>query len=226
MATAASVDPAVSLRALAVEIAACRLCDAFGVEVRHRPALVPERPGDIVVVAVQPEAKTQHGAHPFASPTGRRLLEWLVAADIGATPEEVAARCHLTHLAKCHAAGGRRLTQAVRNCYAFLEHELKLLAPSLCITLGPEPLAALFDYHGPLESVVGRTWSEQSLGIDLFRILPEGCQVIPLPSPSPHSPWLRQPAHRACLQRALAALRTCGAVVAGSGDTKPSRSVA
>ncbi len=218
MAIAASVDPAVALRALGVEIAACRLCDAFGVEVRHRPALARKRPGDIVVVAVQPEAKADRSTHPFASPAGRRLLEWLVAADIGSTPEEVAARCHLTHLAKCHAAGGRRLTQAVRNCYAFLERELELLAPSLCITLGPEPLAALFNYHGPLESVVGRAWTEPSLGIDLFRILPAGCQVIPLPSPSPHSPWLKRPAHRARLQRALAALRTFRCVAAGGGE--------
>ena len=218
MAIATSVDPAVSLRTLAVEIAACRLCDALGVEVRHRSALSLDRPGDIVIVAVQPEAKAEGSGRPFAGPAGRRLLEWLVSADIGGTPEEVAARCHLTHLAKCHAASGRRLTQAVRNCYAFLERELELLAPSLCITLGPEPLAALFNYHGPLESVVGRAWTEPSLGIDLFRILPAGCQVIPLPSPSPHSPWLKRPAHRARLQRALAALRTFRCVAAGGGE--------
>lgn len=210
------------LEALARDIAGCRLCDAYGLPVTHVAPLVQSRAAtaELLLVGAQPDKADVKAGRPLSGAAGRRLLEWLVIAGLGATPAEAAGRCRLTWLARCHLPGGRRLSQAAQNCYAFLEREVRLAPPAACVTLGPEPLAALFGFRGPLEHVVGRRWTEAEFGVELFRILPQGCPIVPLPAPTPASPWLRRPGNAQRLRRALRAL--AGALSAPRQDAGPS----
>ncbi len=193
------------LDALATEISACRLCDAYGIDVAHMPSTNRGVYPSILVIGVQPEKNDAKALRPFSGPAGRRLFQWLASANIGATQDEILNRCYFTTLSKCYSSGSRQVANATKNCFAFLSREIALLKPHLCLTLGPEPLATLFKYNGPIGNVVGRIWTERTLGIELFGIFPPECRIVPLPSPT--SRWLRNDTNQRLLDDAIAILR-------------------
>jgi uracil-DNA glycosylase len=80
----------------------------------------------------------------------------------------------------------------IRNCARWLEAELELLRPTVMVLVGQ---LAIRRFLGPgaLENRVGTTFGEDPI-------------YVPLPHPSGHSRWLNDPANRARLERALAAL--------------------
>jgi uracil-DNA glycosylase family 4 len=198
------------LDALATEISACRLCDAYGIDVTHMPSTKHGVYPYILVIGVQPGKNAAKALRPFSGPAGRRLFQWLVSANIGATQDEILNRCYFTTLSKCYSSGNRRVASAIRNCFAFLSREMAILKPHLCLTLGPEPLATLFKYNGPIENVVGRAWTERTLGIELFGIFPADCRIVPLPSPA--SRWLQNDTNQRLVGDAIAILRASAAL--------------
>ncbi|MDH3375729.1 MAG: hypothetical protein OEQ39_02015 [Gammaproteobacteria bacterium] len=193
------------LDALATEITVCRLCDAYGIDVTHMPLTNRGVYPSILVIGVQPEKNDAKTLRPFSGYGGRRLMQWLTAANIGATQSEILNRCYLTTLSKCYSSGNRRVANTTKNCFAFLSREIALLKPHLCITLGPEPLATLFKYKGPIENVIGRAWTERTLGIELFEIFPPECRIVPMPSPT--SRWLRTDTNQRLLDDAITIIR-------------------
>jgi len=197
-------QPRAALDVLASEISSCRLCDAFGVDVSHMPPINRGVPAAVLVIGVQPEKNDTQTLRPFSGAAGRQLFRWLNQAGIGVTDSELISRCYFTTLSKCYSPANRQVARATKICYAFLAKEIGLIEPKLCLTLGPEPLSALFKYTGPLENVVGRAWTEKTLGIELFGVFPADCTVVPLPSPSPSSRWLNDVENQERLQAAIA----------------------
>jgi len=197
----------IKLDLLALEISDCRLCEGHGMAPTHLPAHHRGDPRQLMVIGVQPDKAELHPGRPLEGRYGQVLLSWLVAAGLGKDPQQASDRIYYTTLSKCHFAGGRGLSRAIQNCGMFLEREIGLVAPPVCVTLGREPLETLFHYTGTLEAAVGRSWREREIGINLFPVLPEKCEIVPLPKPSASTAWLKHPDHAAAFERAIAALR-------------------
>lgn len=200
-------DEVIKLDLLAMEVADCRLCEAQGLALEHLPAVHRGGRARLLVLGVQPDkAEIGHG-RLLAGRGGERLLAWLVAAGVGRNPDDALIHSYVTTLCKCHVPGGRGLRRAIQNCAGFLQREIEVVRPEVCMTLGREPLVEVFRYVGPLEAAVGRAWREDELGLTLFPVLPEDCLVVPFPKPHGVAQWLRRPGRQARLDRALETLR-------------------
>ncbi|NOZ10398.1 MAG: hypothetical protein GXP09_05090 [Gammaproteobacteria bacterium] len=197
------MDEVIKLELLTLEVSDCRLCEAHGMALNHLPAIHRGDCAPMIVIGAQPEKVDIHSRQLFSGSAGKRMLNWLVRANIGKEIEDVLARVYFTTLSKCHTTSGRDLNQAMGHCAFFIERELKLVAPRICVTLGKEPLDRLFRYAGILEDVVGGEWTETELGIHLFPILPDGCRIIPLPKPSSASMWAKDEGRAERLDQAL-----------------------
>ena len=197
------MDEVIKLEMLAMEVSDCRLCEAHGMALNHLPAIHRGDCARMIVIGAQPEKADINSRQLFSGLAGKRMLKWLVRAGVGKEVEDVLARVYFTTLSKCHTTTGRDLSQAIRHCSFFIERELKLVKPRICVTLGKEPLDRLFRYAGVLEDVVGREWTESELGIHMFPILPEGCRIIPLPKPSSITMWARDDDRAERLNQAL-----------------------
>lgn len=193
----------IKLDLLAMEVADCRLCEAQGLSLAHLPAQHRGGRARLMVLGVQPDRAEHRGGRLLAGAGGRRLLAWLVAAGLGRNPDDALIHTYITTLCKCHVPRGRGLRRAIQNCTGFLQREIAIVAPEVCMTLGREPLVELFRYVGTLEDAVGRRWREEELGLNLFPVLPEGCTVIPFPKPHGVTQWLKHPGRPARLERAI-----------------------
>jgi uracil-DNA glycosylase family 4 len=196
----------IKLDLLALEISDCRLCEGHGMTPAHLAAHHRGDPHQLLVIGVQPEKSELHPGRPLEGHSGRLLLSWLVKAGLGHDTQQASDRIYYTTLSKCHFAGGRGLARAIQNCGMYLEREIGLVAPPVCVTLGREPLETLFHYPGTLESAVGRSWREREIGINLFPVLPDNCEIVPLPKPSAATAWLKHSDNAAAFERAIAAL--------------------
>lgn len=197
------MDEVIKLELLTMEVSDCRLCEAHGMALDHLPAIHRGDCARMIVIGAQPEKADINSRQLFSGSTGKHMLNWLVRAGVGKEIEDVLARVYFTTLSKCHTTTGRDLNQAIGHCSFFIERELKLVEPSICVTLGKEPLDRLFRYAGTLEDVVGGEWTESELGIHMFPILPDGCHIVPLPKPSSASMWAKDEDRAERLDRAL-----------------------
>lgn len=190
------------LSTLAAEISGCRLCDTDGIAVQHGPPLARGSGSKLFVIGIQPGRTELEAAEAFSGPAGKRLMSWLVSAGLGQTREEIFRRAYFTSLCKCRIRNHSELGPAVHNCQPFLLRQIRLLNPAVACTLGVKPLQALFGYSGAVEELIGRSFSEEDLGV-LFPIFPERCLIVPLPHPSPRSRWLNDPTNQTKLVKAI-----------------------
>jgi len=158
-----------------------------------------------MVVGVEPGQTEIKTAEAFSGPAGKRLIEWLTRADVGNSRAAIMERSHMTSLCKCYVENKRLVPKAASNCFPFLKAQIELINPRVLVTLGAEPLHFFTNPDALLESCVGHIWQERDFGT-LFPILPESCQIVPLPHPSPRSTWLNEQGHRDLLAKALEAL--------------------
>jgi uracil-DNA glycosylase family 4 len=126
---------------------------------------------------------------------------------VGRDRDEILPRVHMTSICKCRIEYPKFQHQAGRNCLPYLQQQIAILRPGICITLGAHVLKFLFNTEIELETAISRIWSESDLGI-LFPLLPVPCRICPLPHPSPRSTWLNNEAHATLLRAALERLRS------------------
>ena len=189
---------------LAEEISSCTVCDSHGLEVGHVPPMERGTGTQVLVIGRDPGRTEVKTAEAFSGPAGRRLMGWLRDAGLGSTREEILSRCYLTSLCKCRIVRTGELQQAIRNCFPFLERQIQVVQPTVCITLGMDPLRTLFHHAGPLEAVVGKAFFEPDLGLPLVPLFPPQCKIIPYPHPSGLSRWLNSQQHKQALENAIA----------------------
>ena len=195
-----------ALDQLAISIRDCRICDEQGVEVRHSSSTMRRGTGQLgMVIGIQPGKTEVASARAFSGVGGKRLIRWLIDAQVGQGRKEIFERVYFTSLAKC-GSEAKDISSLVRNCRPFLTKQIRILSPKILITLGAEPLRHLF--HGAqLEDWICRLFGEQEIQPSLFPILPVASKILALPHPSPLNRWPNDPENQQKLRGALIALK-------------------
>lgn len=161
---------------------------------------------ELMIIGIEPGNTELETGQAFSGLGGRRLIKWLAAADVGSDREEVLSRAYLTSICKCFIIDKTRTLESANNCLPFLQRQVAILNPRICITLGAEPFQFLFGTKIALGDAIQKTWQESELGV-LFPLFPPECKIIALPHPSPRSRWLNDPEHKRLLDVAIDRLR-------------------
>ena len=192
-----------SLERLSSGIADCRMCDQRSINVQHAGLMRRGTGCDVMVVGVQPGSTEIKTGEAFSGLAGRRLIAWLVRAQLGRDRSEVLDRAYLTSICKCKVQYIRDVASAARNCLPFLQTQISVIRPRLLITLGLDPPKFLFGYTGRFDDIACRFLMEDDLYSGLFPNLPQGTKILPLPHPSPLSRWTNSSGHQELLGTAL-----------------------
>ncbi|GAB4170404.1 MAG: uracil-DNA glycosylase family protein [Terrimicrobiaceae bacterium] len=166
----------------------------------HRPPVVG-RPvvSRILLVGQAPGVKEPVLGKPFAWTAGKTLFKWIQSAT-GWEEEEARVRIYFAAVCRCfpgkNPKGGDRVPDPleIRNCAKWLEHEVKLLRPSILLPVGKLAISQFLEFSA-LADVVGRAFPVTCSG--------HRCEVIPLPHPSGASTWHRTEPGRTLLGDAL-----------------------
>jgi uracil-DNA glycosylase family 4 len=195
-----------ALAAVQAEIARCGACVTAGFIPAARPVFRGHAGMRLMVVGQAPGAASHAAGLPYSGATGRTLAGWLERA--GLPPGSLHERFYLTSLTKCFpgkaAAGGKgdRAPSAaeIRLCAGHLDREIALVRPAVIVSLGRLAANALCPATRglPLADIVGRAWPAGRAG--------HAFALVPLPHPSGVSRWRNDPANRARVDAALAAL--------------------
>ncbi len=199
------IKKAEKLLELAHEISACSACDDDGLNVTHTGVMQRGVGNSVFVIGIEPGAKELSEAKAFVGLAGKRLISWLGLAGLGDNREEILSNCYLTSLCKCKVDKNKDRVKAVKNCFPFLELQLEIVEPEVVVTLGPQPLSALFDYKGLLDGVVGEVFHESDFS--LSSMLPVDTYIVPMPHPSPQNRWLNDAKNRSKVEQGLAKIR-------------------
>lgn len=170
------------LTQLRQEIRDCRRCDLLS-DQRVLPSGGVE--STVMVIGQAPGKRELVTSKPFSGPAGARLFEWL--ARIGIGEEDFRHIAYITAIAKCYPGHqpGRKTDKPptslqAKNCFPFLEREIKILRPKLLIPIGRLALKEVLGSY-KLVDVVGRKFKKEIFG--------HGCTIVPLPHPSGANPW-------------------------------------
>ncbi|MCC6312552.1 MAG: hypothetical protein IT337_00965 [Thermomicrobiales bacterium] len=195
-----------ALTRLQQEIAACDACVAAGFIPVAKPIFRGHAGHRLMVVGQAPGTVADAAVVPYSGASGRTLGGWLERA--GFPPGALYEQFYLTSLTKCFpgkatTGKGDRAPSAreIALCRAHLDREIALVQPEIVLSLGRLAANALCPVTRPLPlaEIVGSVREVERAG-HVFRL-------IPLPHPSGVSRWLNDPANRARVDLALAALR-------------------
>lgn len=162
---------------------------------------------DVMIIGEEPGRTETRTAKAFSGTAGKRLRKWFIESRIFLDDEDFERGVYLTSVLKCRVLKRNQFSAAARNCFPFLEQQVKLVRPRIITTLGTRPLTALFSHDLQLNDVVGKSFSARELRQDLFSIFPDSCRIIPLPHPSHRSLWLNIGTNRKKLEAALEAIK-------------------
>lgn len=185
-----------SLSSLRRDLRACRACLEAGFPLESLPVVPPFHGQRAYMLGQAPGEQEGRERLPWRGRAGRTLRRWL-----GMDEEEFYATFYCAAVTRCYPGkapsgrGDRAPTPREQELCAFWrEWELRLLEPSLIVTVGGLALRCLL--------------GETSLGPRVGeRLLLGGVPVVALPHPSGASGWLNDAANRRRLERALLLLR-------------------
>lgn len=190
-----------ALAALHVQISECRRCEAM-VPNLHR-AQVSDRgdPGRVMIVGQGPGRKEMNTQRAFAGQSGTRLDSWL--RQCGAATDNPRAGIYLTSVTKCTDSNAKNAPSArmIQNCRPFLFSQMRILNPTLVISLGKVAYETLRRTPDPYSKALCRIYdtSEQ----DLF----EKYRLLVWPHPSGLNHWLNNPENLAALNSSFQHVR-------------------
>jgi len=173
---------------------ACRLCLEAGYPIDPRPVVAGTAEQRAYLVGLAPGRVEAETGRPWQGRAGVTLRRWLRLDE-----ETFFSRFYCASVTRCFPGpsirGDRRATPIEeRLCAQWREAELRLLEPSLVVTVGREAGRQLLGLDR-LTEAVGKSF------------LLEDAVAIPLPHPSGASGWLNDPANRARLGKALVHVR-------------------
>lgn len=200
-----------SLAALHENIVRCRKCDKYRINVSHPESVLIRGTGRrIFVIGIEPGNTELQTGVAFSGVSGKRLRHWLYEAGLPENSDTLFRNCFFTSLRKCKLQNltSKHSKIANRNCFSFLEQQLKIVCPSIVVTLGAEPLATLLNRPIKLDDVIGRSYSESDFSSELFRRFDADTRIVPLPHPSPLSRWSNSELNRQKLEKAINRLRS------------------
>ncbi len=181
-----------SIAALQRDLAGCRLCLDAGYQIESRPVVHGVAGRKAYLYGQAPGIVEGEEGAPWRGRAGRTLRRWLELDE-----EAFYATFYCASVTRCYPGrtpggrGDRTPTSAERRlCARWREKELRLLRPTLVLTVGG--LAA--------RAIIGATTLTECIGKSY---LVDDAIVIPLPHPSGASSWLNDTANRARLGKAL-----------------------
>lgn len=176
--------------------AACRRCLEVGYPIRVPPVFHGHAGQRAYLFGLAPGRVEAETALPWQGRAGRTLRRWLRLDE-----EEFFERFYCASVTRCYPGpspggrGDRRATAIEQQlCSSWLTEELRLLRPTLVVTVGLEPARHLLGVRR-LEDAVGKSF--------LF----DDAIAVPLPHPSGASAWLNDPRNRARLGKAVTHVR-------------------
>ncbi len=174
----------------------CRLCLEAGYAVDPRPVVPGHGRQRAYLFGLAPGRVEAETGRPWQGRAGAILRRWLHMDE-----ESFFERFYCASVTRCFPGpspsgrGDRRATSAEeRLCAPWREAELRLLEPSLVVTVGGAAARQLLGIDR-LTTAVGKSF------------LLDEAVAIPLPHPSGASGWLNDPTNRARLGKALVHVR-------------------
>jgi uracil-DNA glycosylase len=195
-----------SIKALQRDLANCRRCLDAGYPIESKP-VVHGTPGKHAFLYGQAPGIVEgaKGA-PWRGRAGRTLRRWLELDE-----ETFYETFYCASVTRCYpgrpSSGRGDRTPAPeeqRLCEYWRDHELRLLAPKLIVTVGGLAARRLLGVKSVTESVGARYEHD-------------GAVAIPLPHPSGASSWLNAPANRARVAEAAALIHRELAILGADG---------
>jgi uracil-DNA glycosylase len=174
----------------------CRRCLQAGFPIDPRPVLAGREGQAAYLFGLAPGRVEADTGRPWQGRAGRTLRRWLRMDE-----EEFFDRFYCASLTRCYpgpspSGRGDRAATAVERalCSDWRAAELRLLRPTLLVTVGLAPATALLGIRR-LGDAIGKSY------------LLDDAVAIPLPHPSGASAWLNDPVNRARLGKALTHVR-------------------
>jgi uracil-DNA glycosylase len=185
-----------SLTRLQRDNRSCRRCLEAGFPIDPRPVLHGDGTQRAYLFGLAPGRVEAETGLPWQGRAGRTLRRWLRLDE-----DEFFRRFYCASVTRCYpgpspAGRGDRVATAPERalCADWRDAELRLLRPSLVVTVGLAPTATLLGTRR-LTDAVGKSY-----------VLGDAI-VIPLPHPSGASSWLNDATNRARLGKALTHVR-------------------
>ena len=185
----------------------CRRCLQAGFPIDPRPVLAGREGQAAYLFGLAPGRVEADTGRPWQGRAGRTLRRWLRMDE-----EEFFDRFYCASLTRCYpgpspSGRGDRAATAVERalCSDWRAAELRLLRPTLLVTVGLAPATALLGIRR-LGDAIGKSY------------LLDDAVAIPLPHPSGASAWLNDPVNRARLGKALTHVRRELSRIAPPGD--------
>lgn len=164
---------------------------------------------DVMLVGQAPGPREPILQRPFAHTAGRTLFHWF---EQFCEMDETAVRSTIYFAAVCRCfpgktpAGGDRVPapDEIRNCFSWMDEEIKILKPHLIIPVGRLAIAQFIECDR-LRKVIGQS----------FRVTraQHRFDLIPLPHPSGASPWHKIPPGKQLTERAMRKIARHAAIV-------------
>jgi uracil-DNA glycosylase len=174
----------------------CRACVEAGYPLESWPVIAPYSGQRAYMFGQAPGVVEGEERRPWRGRAGKTLRRWLELDE-----DEFYATFYCASVTRCYpgrAASGRGdrtpTPEEQRLCELWRDHELRLLQPSLIVTVGGLAARRLLGVKSVTECVGAR----YEVG---------GALAIPLPHPSGASGWLNLPENRARVAEAAAAIR-------------------
>jgi uracil-DNA glycosylase len=174
----------------------CRACVDAGHPLESLPVLAPLGGQRAYLFGQAPGIVEGEELRPWRGRAGGTLRRWLELDE-----DEFYATFYCASVTRCYpgrAASGRGDRTPTREeqelCEVWRDHELRLLRPSLIVTVGGLAAARLLGVRSVSESVGGRYQFGAAV-------------AIPLPHPSGASGWLNDPKNRARVTAAARLIR-------------------
>lgn len=184
-----------SIATLRRELHCCRLCLEAGYPIEP-PPVSGGADGRAYLFGLAPGVAESETGLPWQGRAGRTLRRWLRMDEETFFAAFTCASVTRCYPGKAVSGRGDRLATRVERdlCRRWWEAELRLLDPSLIVTVGGLATSTLLGL-GRLTDAVGKSFTR------------DDAIAIPLPHPSGASGWLNDPANRARLGKALVHVR-------------------
>jgi uracil-DNA glycosylase len=198
-----------SLASLQRDQRTCRACVEAGYPLESWPVIAPLAGQHAYLFGQAPGIVEGEERRPWRGRAGKTLRRWLELDE-----ETFYDTFYCASVTRCYPGrpssgrGDRTPTpEEQRLCEYWRDHELRLIAPKLIVTVGGLAARRLLGVRSVTESVGARYEHD-------------GAVAIPLPHPSGASSWLNAPANRARVGDAVALIhRELAALAAGRPAT-------
>lgn len=143
------MNPDQALKKIAEDVSSCNKCELYHSREKGVPGEGPSN-AEIIFIGEGPGFHENMQGRPFVGAAGDLLVELLDS--IGMKREDV----FITNVVKCRPPGNRDpAPEELKACNLFLDQQLKIINPSVIVTLGRFSMAKFFP-HAKISEIHGQ----------------------------------------------------------------------